>query len=185
MKSIITAIVFLMAFTAGCGTGDDGFRFEGEYSADRSGLVARIVSQGFRSQEGGPGGEAYAIVQVCPSETTEGRPVRMTFTATKNGFTMIECSLLGPVPMDWSTQGSEGLMRGLLASAGFRQIDPGELAGFIAAIGRGLGTVAQGRVQTSGGVPRVVREALLESHQIDHDKLPVEWVSPSEVADCQ
>jgi hypothetical protein len=109
----------------------------------------------------------------------------MTFTATKNGFTMIECSLLGPVPMDWSAQGSEGLMRGLLASSGFRQIDPVELAGFIAAIGRGLGTVAQGAGQTSGGVPRVVREALLESHEIDHDKLPVEWVSPSEVAACQ
>lgn len=185
MKPIITCFVVFLAFTPGCGTADDGFRFDGEYSADRSGLTVRILSKGYGPQEGEPGGEAYAIVQVCPSGTVEGRPVRMTYTALKDGHRLIECNLLGPVAMDWNAGNSEGLLRGVLTSAGFRKIDPGELAGFLAIVGRALGAGVQSGGEKRRGVPRIVREEFTEGYGIDHDELPVEWVSPSEISGCQ
>jgi hypothetical protein len=185
MKPLLPYIILLLAFIAGCGTADDGFLFDGEYAADRSRFILRILSKGYLPQEGGPAGEAYAIAQLCPSGTAEGRPVRMTFTALKDGHAMIECGLLGPVAMDWSVVNSEGLLRGVLTASGFRQIDPEELAGCIAAIGRALGAGRQSDGERPGGVPRTVREEFTEGHDIDHDKLPVEWVSPSEVEACK
>jgi hypothetical protein len=176
---------FVCVLAMGCGGSDDGFRFDGEYSADRSGIVFRIVAQGYVPEGGGAVGEAFAIAQVCPSGITEGRPVRMTFTVTKEGRTNIECRELGPVAMEWTGRNSEGMMRGLLTSAGFRQIDPAELAGCIAAIGRAIGSEAPGAPTPPGGALRVLREDLTEGSEIDHGKLPAEWVAPSEVAGCK
>ena len=173
---------FLMAF-AGCSPPDDGFRFDAEYSADRSGFLVRLVSAGVRAPDGHEG-EAFSVVQVCPSAAANGRPFRMTFTAAGNGRISVECGELGPVAMEWAPGSREGLLRGLLTSAGFRQIDPAELADCLEAVGEGFNPPAKRGGSFHGERFRTIREDLTEGHEIDHGRPPEEWVAQSEVAGC-
>jgi hypothetical protein len=176
---------FIIILAAGCGSPDDGFRFDGEYSADRSGFAVRMLSEGYAPDGSVADGEAFAIVQFCPSGGAEGRPVRMTLTAARGGRTKVECGELGPDPMDWTAQNSEGLLRGALTSAGFRQIDPSELGGCLGAIDRAIGAKSREQAVPPDHALRVIGEDFTEGHEIDHDIPPAEWVAQSEVAGCR
>jgi len=185
MKYIILCTVSLIVFAAGCGPTDDGFRFGGEYFADRSGLSVQILSEGIAPAESGEGGGAFMIVQVCPGGATEGRPLRMTFTLRGDRSTYIDSRELGPVAMLWTKEKSEGLLRGLLTTAGFRKIDAGELAGLLAAIERGLDPKGKAGAKGTDGVLRVVKENFSDGQDIDHNADPAEWITQEEVVGCK
>jgi hypothetical protein len=185
MKPVTVLLLFATLLFEGCGPPNDGFRFDGEYGAPQSGYLIHLLSEGYVPPGGGAGGQAFAIVQLCPAATSDGRPIRMIFTATRDGRVNVESGELGPVAMNWDGRTSEGMMRGLLTSAGFRHIDPGELGATLAVIGRSLGAAALSGRTPPGGSLRVAREDLTEAHAIDHDKLPAEWVAQSEVPGCK
>lgn len=173
----------LVTAACGCGPGDDGFRFDGEYAAPKSGYAIRLASAGY-VREDGSGVEAFAIVQVCPAGSPGGGPVRMMFTASGGGTVKVECSGLGPVAMDWTPQTAEGMLRGLLASAGFRRIDPPELAASLDAVDRALGLPPEAGGATPAGL-RTVREERKEGQPIDRGQPAAEWLAQSEVPECR
>ena len=176
------ALFFLMA-VAGCGTPGEGFRFDAEYVAEHSRFVLRMAAAGIRPRGGGVGA-AFGIAQICPAASAEGRPIRMTFTAAPDGSALLECGEIGAVPIEWNAGSREGLLRGVLTSAGFRQIDPAELQACLTAISRALGSTGP-EGGTVGRAPlRATREEMTPDNDLDADQPPARWVEQSEVAGC-
>lgn len=182
MKRALATITLFSLAALACGPPDDGFRFDGEYSAPRSGFSLSLVCARF-SPARAEAAAAFAVAQVCPAGSPDGRPFRMTFTAEPGGPVRLEAGALGPVAMEWNDRSAEGLLRGLLTSAGFRNIDAGELGECLAALGRSLAR-PQGDVEETAGSLRTIREEVTEGYGIDRDAPPAEWVPRSDFPEC-
>ncbi|HLF15548.1 MAG TPA: hypothetical protein VI932_11735 [Bacteroidota bacterium] len=182
---IILPIHFIpLLLAAGCGPSDDGFRFHGDYEAARSGYRIQMLSEGYVEQGHDIARSAFAIVQFCPTRNSNAIFLRMTLTAAPDQSIRMACRDLGLQGVEWNWKTSEGLLRGLLSSAGYRTLDPAELLGSVKVIESSLsgpkGVVLRGQIESL----RVLRADIEFGYDVAKDKPPGEWIEPSEVMGC-
>ncbi len=184
LLSFTMMLVVLLALVAGCGPADGGFRFHGEYEAALSGYDVQILSKGFVEAGHDVARTAYAIVQVCPTGRANGRSIRMILQSVPGRSIEVEAEELGPVFMEWNSKTSEGLLRGLLSAANFRNIRPDELHGSVRVIEQSLagpkGAVLKGQIESL----RVLRADIENGYPVERETPPREWLSHSELPAC-
>ena len=173
-----------LLLTVGCGPSDGGFRFHGDYEAARSGYRIQMLYEGFVEQGHDIARSAFAIVQFCPTGNSNAIFLRMTITAAPDQWIRMECRDLGLLGVEWNSKTSEGLLRSLLSSAGYRTLDPAELLGGVKVIESSLsgpkGVVLRGQIESL----RVLRADIEYGYDVAKDTPPGEWIEPSEVKGC-
>ncbi len=168
----------------GCGPARDGFRFQGRYEAAISGFDLQIVSEGYIEEGRDTARAAFAVVRICPAGRSNARAIRMTLMSVPGRPIEMEAEELGPVFMEWNSKTAEGLLRGLLSAANFRNIQPDELRGSVAVIDRSLAGPNAAMRSDQPGSLRVLSAGIEDAFPLDKDAPPREWISPSEVPAC-
>lgn len=168
----------------GCGPSEDGFRFQGRYEATISGFDVQIVSEGYIEEGRDTARTAFAVVLICPAGRSNARTIRMTLLRAPERPIEMEAEDLGPVFMEWNPKTAEGLLRGLLSAANFRNIQPDELRGSVAVIERSLAGQKGAAPGDQVGSLRVLSADLENYFPLDKDTPPREWISLSEVPAC-
>jgi hypothetical protein len=184
MKAPALLLCAAAVLAAGCGPSDDGFRFHGEYGASRSGYRVQTLSEGFVEPGSDVAETAVAVVQICPVGHSGIRPVRMTLTSTPGRSIRMECSETGVLDVEWNGKTSEGLLRGLLSTLGYRNLDPEELLGSVKVIENSLagpkGVVLEGQIASL----RVIKTEIETDYPVGKTDPLKEWIAPSDLPSC-
>jgi hypothetical protein len=174
----------LMMFACGCFSGNRGFRFEGEYRAPKSHIEFHVVSQGFVSPDADIADTALALLQICPSGTSDGRPFRLSMVSAPKAWIKIESPDLAMEPGDWNWKTSEAALAKLLEVAGYRGVAVDEIRDLARAMGNSSSGPKGFIMEGQGQSVVVLRADIHYGYAFDETKPQATWIPWSDLSAC-
>ena len=181
---VLRSLAFLPLLLVGSCSFDRGFRFYGEYEAERSRYRIQLISQGYVKPGDDLAESALVLVQFCPTEQSSGKAFRIRLTATPGQWNKVDSDDLAIPSSEWNWRTSQGWLKKALSQAGYRDIAEEELKGSLKVIGSSLagpkGVILKGQIKSL----RVRRADIVYGYKVMKDQPPREWIGSSELPSC-
>jgi hypothetical protein len=173
----------LLVLLVGSCSSDRGFRFYGEYEAEKSHYRIQLISQGYVKAGDDLADSAFALVQICPTGQSRAKAFRLTLTATPGQRTRVESDdvALSSTEVNWRTP--QAWLKEALWQAGYRDLPEEELVGSAKVVGSALtgpkGVILKGQIKSL-----IVRRAdIVYGYKVTKER-PKEWIRSSEFSAC-
>jgi hypothetical protein len=183
-QMLLRAFAVALSLLVGSCSSDRGFRFYGEYEAEKSHYRIQLISQGYVKAGDDLADSAFALVQICPTGQSSGKPFRVTLTATPGQWTRIESNdvAIPSTEVNWRTP--QAWLKEALWQAGYRDLSEEELTGTARVISSALtgpkGVILKEQIKSL----LVRRDDIIYGYEVMKERPPNEWIASSELPPC-
>ena len=168
---LLRSFALLLFLLVGACSSDRGFRFYGEYEAEQSHYRIQLISQGFVKAGDDLADSAVALVQVCPTGPSTGKPFRVTLTAAPGQWTKVASDDVAISSKEVNWRGPQAWLKEALGRAGYQELSEAELTGS-----------ARVKEQIKSLVVR--RDDIIYGYKVMKERPPKEWIGSSELPLC-
>jgi hypothetical protein len=139
MNKITEAIAYCCLLLAhSCISSERGFRHQSSYIATQSGYQLEVISQGIRDGDSDSTISAYKLVQICPLQPHQGRPLQFSISSEQGNVPMLVPQDQTIPARDWAWNSQAIALQQTLTAAGYKNQDLTELRVMASIIDQGI-----------------------------------------------
>jgi hypothetical protein len=181
---LLRSFALLLPLLVGACSSDRGFRFYGEYEAEQSHYRIELISQGYVKAGDDLADSAVALVQICPTGPSTGKPFRVTLTAALGQWTKVGSDDVAIPSKEVNWRAPQTWLKEALGQAGYQDLSEEELTGSARVIGSALtgpkGVILKEQIKSL----LVRRDDIIYGYKVMKERPPKEWIASSELPRC-